>query len=291
MNSKTIALLAVLLVGVLNSATAGITKKGLEEIPPFSFAFFRFFIAFLCISPFFVRNNGYKPSMLKEIAPISLFATINITFFILGVYLTTANIGSVIYAVVPLLAGTILYLFFKEGLARQKVIGIVIGFLGVLVITGLPLLEKGNPFSGNLLGNLLLTIAVVSWSFYIVYSKKLHKKYSPFMIIGNFIFVTTIILVPFVIWDTMQHFGWWQNLTWWGVFSLLYVGVVITIASYMLYQYAIKHGGSVFSATSFYVTPVMAFIINYFLLGEKLTPGFIVGSLLALVGTALVMRK
>ena len=59
----------------------------------------------------------------------------------------------------------------------------------------------------------------------------------------------------------------------------------------MLNQYAIKHGGSVLASTMFYVMPVFSFVINFWLLGELLTPGFIFGSLLALVGTYLVVRK
>lgn len=291
MSGRQVALLAILLVAVENSFVAAIVKKGLEEIPPLSFASLRFFIATLCILPIFFHKKGHKFSNMREITPISLLATVNIIFFVLGLKLTTANIGSIIYAAVPLLTGVILYFLFKERLSRNKVIGIIIGFVGVLLITALPLLEKGNPFAGNLLGNLFLTVAIISWSFYMVYSKKLHKKYSPFMVTANFIVVTSILLVPFFIWDTILHYGWWEHLTAWGIFSLIYMGIIVTIIGYMLIQYATKHGGTVFASTTFYVTPVLAFIVNFLLLGEELTPILIVGSVLALAGTFLVMRK
>ncbi len=133
--------------------------------------------------------------------------------------------------------------------------------------------------------------AVISWSFYMVYSKRIQKKYSPFMVTSNFIFVTTAVLLPFFLWDLQQHFGWWNHVTGWGILAIFYMALVITILAYTLNQYAIKHGGSVFAATTFYLFPIFGFTTNFFLLGEHLTIGLIIGSILALLGTFLVMRK
>lgn len=291
MSSRKIAFIAVIFGAFLNGAAAALTKKGVTEIPPLSFAMLRLTIASLVILPFFLKQNGYALSNMREITPVSLFASLNIIFFVLGMKFTTGNTGVVIYAAVPLLTGMILYFFFQEKLVIKKVWGILIGFIGVLIITLLPLFEKGNPFSGNLLGNFFLICAVVSWSFYMVYSKRIQRKYSPFMVTSNFIFVTTAVLLPFFLWDLQQHFGWWQHITVWGILAIFYMALVITIFAYTLNQYAIKHGGSVFAATTFYLFPIFGFTTNFFLLREHLTIGLIIGSILALLGTSLVMRK
>ncbi len=291
MSGRKIALIALIFAVLLGSGTAGITKKGLMEIPPYSFTFFRFFIASLFVLPFFLHSKGHKTSNLKELIPTSLFATGNVLFFILGVSLTTANVGSLIYAAVPLLIAVILYVLYRHRFSRQKECGLIIGFLGVLLITVLPLVEKGQAFAGNIGGNLLLTVAIISWSFYMVFSKRLHEKYSPFLITSNFIFLSTVVLFPFFLWDLYTKFGWWHDLSGWGIFSILYVAIIITVINYILNQYVIKHGGTVMAATMFYIMPIFGFIINFFLLGELLTTGFIMGSLLALVGTYLVVRK
>lgn len=291
MSDSKIAIIAVIVAGILGSAVAGIAKKGLIEIPPYSYTFLRFFVASLCILPFFVHQKGHKSAKMRELIPTSLFATVNVLFFIIGVSLTTANVGSVIYAAVPLLIAIILYFLFKERLSKRKELGIVVGFVGVLFITLLPLFEKGNPFAGNLLGNIFLTIAIIAWSFYMVFSRKLQEKYSPFLITCSFIFISTIATIPFFLWDIYTKFGWWDHVGFWGIFSILYMAVIITVINYMLNQYAIKHGGAVLASTMFYVVPVFSFGINFLLLGELMTPGFIFGSLLALLGTYLVVRK
>ncbi|HSA83882.1 MAG TPA: DMT family transporter, partial [Patescibacteria group bacterium] len=142
-----------------------------------------------------------------------------------------------------------------------------------------------------LLGNFFLTLAVILWSFYLVYSKKLQETFSPFIITCHFIFLSTIVMFPFFLWELQTQSGWWVHVTWWGIFSVSYLAIVITIFNYMLSQYTIKHGGAVMASMMFYIMPVFSFIINFFLLGEFLTPGFIFGSLLALLGTYLVVRR
>lgn len=291
MNSHTIAVVAVFVSAILGSATAGIAKKGLEEIPPYAYTFLRFFVASLVVLPFFLYIKGHKVSKMKELIPTSLLATANVVFFIVGVNLTTANVGVVIYAGVPILVAVILYVLFKKRLSKGKEVGILFGFIGVLLITFLPLLEKGNPFAGTLFGNFLLIIAIILWAFYTVFSKQLQEKYSPFLITCNFIFISTVATVPLLLWDVYTKFGWWEHVGFWGVFSIFYVAVIITIINYMLIQYSIKHGGAIIASTMFYLSPIFGFGINFLLLGELLTPWFIFGSFLALVGTYLVVRK
>ena len=291
MSDKKIAIITMIAATLLSSAAAAVTKKGLGEIPPFSFVFLRLFVATICILPFFLYLKGHKTSKMKELVPISLFATGNLIFFVLGLTFTTANIGSVIYAAVPLIAGFIIYLFFKEKLPVDKQTGTLIGFAGVLLITFLPLLEKGNAFSGNLFGNALLVIGIISWSSYLVFSKKLQEKYSPFIITCYCIFVSSVVLFPFFLWELQSNFGWWLHIGGWGIFSVLYLAIFISIFSYLLNQYTVKHGGAVFAGTMFYLMPIFGFGINFWLLGEQLTPIFIFGSILALLGTYLVVRK
>jgi drug/metabolite transporter (DMT)-like permease len=291
MSSRQIALLAVVFVGVTNAAVFGITKKSLDEIPPLSFMFLRFLTASLFLLPFFIKEKNLAVLTKKELLPFSLLATGNVIFFVYGINLTTANLGSVAYAAVPLLAGIILYYYFKEKISINKMWGILIGFIGVIIVTLLPVLEKGNPFSGNIWGNMLIMMGVIIWSFYVAFSKKMQSIYSPFLLTGHFIFLSTMALFPFFLWETYTHMGWWNNVTAWGIGAILYVGIIVTILGYTLQQYAIKHGGAVFASTTFYVTPVLAFVVNFFLLGEILTPAFIFGSTLALIGTYLVVKK
>lgn len=291
MTDRQKAFLSILLYCLIGGAVAAVTKIGLREIPPLSFAFIRFLLASLCVAPFFLTRHKHLFRQIKLLIPISLLATGNIIFFILGIKTTTANISQLLYAGTPLLTSLIVYFFFKEKLNSVKIIGLFIGLLGVLIVVLLPVIHKGESFSGDLLGNLLIIIAVVCWSFYMVYSKKLLANFSPFFITNIFIFVTTIVLFPFFLVQIQTNFGWWENLSTVGITSLIYIVLFGTIGTYILNQYAIKHGGSVIASLAYYLVPIFSFLWAFVLLGERLNSGIIAGGAFSLLGIYLVSKK
>ena len=289
MNDKQKAIVLILLVAVLGGATSTITKIGLAGIPPLSFAFIRFLIAGVVVLPFLLKTNFLKD--LKQLIPFSLLGTINIAFFILGIKMTTATIGQLLYAGVPLLTAIFLFVLFRERLTIKKGIGITIGFIGVTLVTLLPIVEKGTKFSGDLLGNMLIGMGVISWALYMAYSKKKLESFSPLVVTSAFIWVTCIGLFPLFLIELAFYPSWWQNLTFSGVLSLGYVSIVSTVLVYLLNQYAIKHGGSVLASMQFYLFPVFAYLSAFLLLGEQLTLGLVVGGTLALLGVYIATKK
>lgn len=291
MNDRAKAFLAIFFGALLGGGVTTVTKIGLINFPPLTFAFFRFFLASIVIFPLFLKKYKLSIKQFRELMPFTLFATLNIILFIFGIKTTTATIGQLLYAGTPFLTGLILFSLFGEKLSVRKNLGIVIGFIGVAIVILLPLLEKGGRFSGDLTGNLLIAAGVVSWSLYMVFSKKHVKNQSPFLINSVFIFITTLILLPFFFFDIIRDHSWITSMNISSALSVVYVAVFGTIFSYLLNQYAIKHGGSVFAATSFYLLPVFAFLCAFTLLGEGLTFGLIAGGILALSGVFLVTSK
>lgn len=291
MNDRTKAFLAIFFGALLGGAVTTVTKIGLINFPPLTFAFLRFLIASVVILPLFIKKYKFSIRQFRDLMPFTLFATLNIILFIFGIKSTTATIGQLLYAATPFLTGLMLYILFGEKLSVRRNLGIVIGFVGVAIVILLPLLEKGGRFSGDLTGNLLIAAGVVSWSLYMVFSKKHVKNQSPFLINSVFIFVTTLILLPFFFFDIIRDHSWITGINMSSALSVVYVAVFGTVLSYLLNQYAIKHGGSVFAATSFYLLPVFAFFSAFILLGEGLTFGLIAGGVLALFGVFLVTSK
>lgn len=291
MTNRQKAFFSIFLGSILGGAMSAVTKIGLSQIPPLSFAFLRFLLATIIIAPFILKAKREIIKDFISIAPLSLFAAVNIAFFTTGVKMTTATISQLLYAGVPLLTGFISYIFLSEKLEVQKVAGILTGFIGVLIIVFLPVIDQGKNFSGDLTGNLLVVIGVISWSFYMVFSKKLQRDYSPFVIVSIFIILTTIILFPFFLFELRTNYGWWNNVMLTGLISMLYVVIIGTIVSYLLTQYAIKHAGSVFASTAFYLQPIFGFLSAFVILGEKLTFGIILGGILALLGVFLTTKK
>lgn len=288
MSDKQKGLFSILLLSILSGSTAAVVKIGLVSVPPLSFAFLRFLIAGILILPFL---RGIKLRSLLSLVPISLLGTINIIVFVIGIKRTTATIAQLLYAGVPLLTALILFYLFKEHLPFRKVLGIVLGFLGVAFVVVLPIFEKGTKFSGDLLGNLLIVVGVVSWAFYAVFSKDKLKSFSPFIMTAVFIWVTLLTLLPLSVFESVKNPSWWKTLSLPGILSLIYVGTVSTIFTYLLNQYAIKHRGSIFASMQFYLIPISAYLFAFLLLGERLTTGLVVGAVFALLGVYITTKR
>lgn len=291
MNDKQKAFFSIFAYSLLSGAMAAVTKVGLSQMPPFSFAFIRFLLATLIVAPFIWRKRKHLAQDLKTLGPFSILATLNIVFFVLGINLTTANISQILYAVIPIVVGILTHFVFSEKLSSKNTIGITVGFIGTFLVLFLPILEKGGKFSGNLTGNILLAIAVVCFSGYIVLSKKAQKTHSPFHIVSMFIILTAAALFPFFVFESISHYGWWDAININSVLSISYVVLAGTISTYLLNQYSIRHGGAVFASMAFYLSPLFGFLVAFFLLGEQLTIGLIVGGALALLGVYYTTKK
>lgn len=281
--SLKLAIIAVLIASVVGGGNSVFVKIALSEIPVFSLNFLRFLLSFLLILPLFLREKRKINKDIFRIILFSLLPVINITLFAFGVKLTTATIAQTLYSTVPIIAGILSFLILKEKIGGGKIVGIVAGFIGALVLVFLPVIGTPSVFNGDLTGNLLIVLAVLSFSAYTVLSKPLHKKYSPIFLTTCFMF--TSVVVSFFL--SLSDFDkpWWMGVSWVGVSSLLYLSVFGTVAYYIIYQYAIKHGTPLIASTVLYLQPIVAFVLAFTLLGEGLTLGFIIGAVLILLGT------
>lgn len=286
-----LAIIAVLLAAITGGGNPVFAKIALTEIPVFTFNFLRFFISLLLILPLFLRE---KPKITKDIYKLillSLLPVVNITLFAFGVRLTTATTGQMLYAAVPMVAGVLSYLFLSEKVGFNKIMGILLGFIGTMIIVLLPILGEPSAIKGNLWGNIIIFIAMFSWAVYTVFSKKFHKKYSPIYLNTFFILTATVIEFFPALSELSSSNMWWQHVSLNAIFSVLYVSALGTVATYIFYQYAIKHGTPIIASMSLYVQPIATFSLASIILGERLTIGFVIGSVLVLLGTWKVTKS
>ena len=280
----------MILAAFLGGAVAIFSKKALKQIPPIPFVFLRFAAASLVILPLLFTNKIQLRKFVKAI-PVSLLLTANVTLFTFGVQRTTASITQILYTGTTLVAAILSYFLLKERINRRKVAGILLGFGGTLVIILLPALEKGASFHGSISGNLMIMAAMFFTAAYSVMSKRLHKEYTPLELTIYFILTTLILLTLLLPFDTHNHPSWWLNLDIKIVLDVLYVGVICTVVYYLIYQQVIKLASPTIASMILYLQPVFAVIWAGALLGERVTTGFVAGSILVFMGVALTNSK
>ena len=280
------AIIAIIIASVL-WATAGIIAKTLlRSFDPFIITFIRAVIGSACMLPFFLRQKRYPlKNTMTEVVPVALFSSLNFAFFYLGIQYTTVNASSVMYASTPLLVMVIAAFTIHERITPRKFAGIIIGFIGVVSILLLPSIGKGDIGFGTLRGNLLLLVAVSGWSSYIVGSRYLVnvKRYPPMYITAISLFVSMIVLGAVNLF-VPHHSDIRALLEPGNILNFIYLGLFVTVVTYVLFQWAIQHLSSTTASLTNYLQPIFAFYFAWIFLGERITVTFLLGSLLVLLG-------
>lgn len=291
MNQLT-SILFVITLAFLGGGISPFTKIALAEMSTPLFIALRFVVAGLILIPFvLIKKEKLNKSALVSTFLISLLAVSNVTFFALGIKHSNATVAQILYAAVPIIVALISRFLYQEKLNKQKIAGIITGFLGVLVIILAPVFFGTVNGANTLFGNLLVLIAVVSYSFYTVLSKPLQKKSSPLVITTTFIVTTIVIQGLLALFSTPDIANTVTSLTTLTYTSILYVGLLGTAGFFLLYQYTIKKASPIITSMVFYLQPVFTFIWSMILLKEKLAPEYIIGGAIAFIGAYLVTKN
>lgn len=282
----------VIIIAALGGAIPTFSKMSLAVFPPFTFVLLRFIAAALILIPLMIRaKHVVKKGDIVPMVLISLFGTGNVVFFAFGVRQTTATVSQILYAAVPIIATILSLMILKTSISKQKLFGVLIGFIGVIAIILGPNGGKSNNAFGTIMGNLLVLLAVISYAMYTVLSKKLQEKSSP-LTITTMMVITTIIVQSFLVpVDISKYQEVATKISIPSILGIIYVGVVGTAIYFLLYQKVIQKANPLYASMIFYLQPIFTFIWSFILLGERLTINIIIGSIVALIGAGLVMKK
>lgn len=279
-----LALFGYLLFGAF---TPTLLKDLVTDIPPLTLTFLRFLIASIVFAPLFLIYKDKiksRKELLELCAVGSLGSILNVSLFALGMKFTTVIIGLVLYGLSPIIVALLGTRLIGEKLTKNQIIGTVVGFLGFAFIMHESFVSSETLTFGNPIGNIIIFFAVISWSFYTLYSRKLSNKYSPVtMSFTSFIPSVVIlgILSPFEIYFTSSSLS---LITWKHIAELLYLGIMSTITVYFLYLFAIKKTSALVASLSMYLAPFTGAIPAILFFGEKITLNLLIGGAFVLLG-------
>jgi drug/metabolite transporter (DMT)-like permease len=220
-----------------------------------------------------LRGRGLHLTVLGTInsaVPFSLFA-----FAALAL---PAGYNSVLNATVPLFGTLVAYLWLRESTAPQKLLGLLVGFSGVVLLVWpkLALASEGSAVVAGLAAALLYGIAAH-------YTKRTLAGVEPLVIAAGSQIGAAVLLLPAVLafWPAEN-----PSLGAWG--CALALGTVCTGVAYILYFRLITHVGPARAVLVTYLIPVFGLLWGTLLLGERLTWTTVLGCAVILLGTATV---
>ncbi len=239
--------------------------------------------------PFVYKNLRVARADWKDLILLSLIGiTFTISCLILGLKLSSSINAPIILSAGPivLIIGSFFYL--KERLKRKVVGGTLVSLIGVLTIVLLPVFAKG--LDGGLFGNILLVGAAIGSVIHALLLKKILPNYNPLTIAFWSFLIGSLPLVPFYLIELNQT-HWPQHLTFPGIFGIVYGGLIATAIAHSIYAYGIKYIKASEVGIFTYVDPIATVIIAVPLLGEKVTPPYLLGSFFVFLGIFVAEKR
>ena len=197
-----------------------------------------------------------------------------------GEQTTGAGIAGVLIGSTPLLTMTIAAAALPtERATRRKLLGLLAGFLGVVIVIG-PWHDELGSLGGQLA--CLGTAACYAASYVYVRKYLSPRGLAPLALAGSQLLAAAVIqalVTPFLTWHT-PHF------TGRTVSSLVILGVFGTGVAFIFYFRIIRDLGATTASSVSYLVPVFAVLTGVVLLDESLTWNLLVGGLVVLAGVA-----
>jgi len=138
-----------------------------------------------------------------------------------------------------------------------------------------------------LLGNILVTLATVSWVIGAIISKGMLKKY-PSMIVTAIAFLvgTLTFLIPAGL-EYLKNPSWPFQITMLGLLGLVYMTLLSSISAYFLFEWGLAKTSVGMADLFQYIEPFIATFLAITILEEKMSPTFLGGAALIAIGVYL----
>lgn len=262
--SKTLkAHLALFSVNVLYAASY-ILAKGImpDFLTPSVFILFRVFGAtilfwFTC---FFFKWEKIAKKDYLLLAICGLFGvSINQLFFYHGLNLSSSINSGIIMTVNPILVLILSFFILNEKITTTKIIGILLGGTGAVLLT----LSSGSSKGDSMLGDAFLFINAFSYAIYLVIAKPLMKKYEPLTVI-TYVFtfgLFFILLFP----PTLSEFFATDYSTFTPIVTgkVIFVIIGVTYLTYLLTMFGLKFLSPSISSSYIYIQPVLVVVFAF----------------------------
>lgn len=288
--SKRSAYLAWVAVCLLWGTTYLAIRIALESIPPLLMTGLRWLGAGVLIVSA-LKLRGVELPRVKVWPQLAILGLLFMGFGNGGVVWAEqyipSGLAAVLVAAIPFyMVGVERFMPDGEPLSTRQVVGLVIGFAGIVLLVW-PELEAGSGRS-FLLGVGATQLACLGWAIGSSYSRRRHAAENVFAASG-----LQMVLGGLIITLLGTLAGEWSVIaftprTLAAIVYLLFFG---SIAGFLAYAYALKHLPVATVSLYAYINPIIAVVLGTLVLGEPLSPRLAVAGAIVFAGSMLVKYK
>jgi drug/metabolite transporter (DMT)-like permease len=260
----------------------------LRDLPPLTVVLARVAFGAAALLPFLKVLGGALPKTLAGWRPFFVMGMLNniIPFSLLAIGQTfiASGLASVLNATTPLFSVLVLGAVGDERLIARRLIGVLIGVAGVVVLHG-PSLASPQAAHEQTVGMLLCLGAAVSYAFSGLWGRRHLNKVAPVTSATCQLTCSSVVMVIVAaIVEQPWHLQTPGLATWLALIGLAVFG---TSLAYLVFFRILARSGATNVMLVTLLIPVTAILLGTLLLGEALTAREIAGALI--IGSALLV--
>ncbi|MDA9268687.1 DMT family transporter [Gammaproteobacteria bacterium] len=275
-------ILLILLGAVWGSAFMFI-KISADDFGPILLVNLRLLLAGALFLPFLLQKKylAYFKSHFSGILILGIFSNaFPFTMFSYASLGATSNMLGILNGTTAFMTMVVAYFWLKESITPKQIFGIILGFLGILVLV--------NPANGSatLGASGFALVGALSYSFSGVYIQKYQLNANKFVLIGWAMLFGGLFLTPLSFFNLPDEMP--DNN---AIAALLWLGIVSTGIAYLGYIRLIEQIGAVRTSTVTYLLPVFSIIWGSIFLQEKITWIIFGGFIFVMIGMYFANNK
>ena len=266
-------------------------KLGLADLPPLTFAGIRFVCASLILTLLILARGVRWPRKRNQwivIAVVGLLQfSLNYGLVFWGEQRISSGLAAVLQSTFPAFGLVIAHFYLpNERLTAKKVIGVLLGFVGVAVIFSDQLTIAGK---GALLGSIALVMSAFFGSYGNVLVKAYGTQIDPFVLAaGQMVCGFPPLLALGIATEGNPFRLHWTPV---AVLSLAYLVVVGSVIAFTLYYWLVRHMDVTNTMLIGLVTPVVAVVLGMIVLHEQLNWRLFAGAACIISGIGMIVLR
>lgn len=256
---------------VLFSSIEVVSKFVGSYVDPLNLWLFRILFAIPTLLPF-VRLSELKKLSRKDWLNLiwigAIPVGIGMSLYHVAVANSQANEMAIIFSANPIFVLLFSKLFFKEKLPFKVYIGMLVGFIGLIVIS------YSSKFTGDIYALMMIASSAL-FAIFTVFGKPISQHSSS----AAFNFMAFVIAMPVVLIE-MAIFKVPIQISLKAIPYVMYIGIVTTGIAYLLFFKGIAKIGASLGSMSFFAKPWIASFLAFIILSEVMSDQMIAGGIL-----------
>jgi len=272
---------------VIWGSTFAISKVAMNDFMPITLAFVRLALASLIMIPFLLTKYRKIRLDRKDFFLCSLLGLLGFTlayiFQNIGVKMTKSMNAAIEISSEPIMMIILAAIFLKEKVTPKIIFGVLLSFIGVVVIIFQS--DGGAALSGqnSALGDILVLLSVLLCALYTIIGNAAIKRLPSFVVTAYAVITGTIFLFPFAAFyeNGLTAIATASLKSWLCVF---YLSALATSFAYFFWYLLLERVEASFMGNFLNIQPLMGIASGWFLLNEPLGGPTVLGAALIIGG-------